>query len=68
MNGDSGDIDYLGDPLLDSLSNLHHLPYVTGARILLSPQMAATSFEKRTNFGRVFSLFDGKFTKFRERW
>lgn len=43
MNGDPGDIDYLGDPLLFSVSNLHQLPYVTGARILLSPQKAATS-------------------------
>lgn len=29
MNGNSGDIDHLGDPLLCSImSNLHYLPYV----------------------------------------
>ena len=50
MNGDPGDIDYLSDPLLCSVSNLHHLPYMAGACILSSPQKAATSLGKRTNF------------------
>lgn len=61
MNGDSRDIDYFGDPLLCSLSNLPHLSYVTGTCILLSPPKAATSFEKRINMWCENSILNGKF-------